>query len=214
MKINIGCGTSPTTGWINFDCSLSVRLSRHPIIIFSLRKFRLLDKNQLNFIKFNQDNKIHYADASRKLPLANDSVELAYSSHMLEHLDRDGAVRCLNELRRVLKVGGALRIVLPNLRLIAIDYIESHNSADQFMINSGLGFDLPKTFFHKCLFNFLGPRHHLWMYDEVTITNLLEGCGFGNITLLKPGETTIPDVGALNLSERNGSSIYIEARRI
>jgi SAM-dependent methyltransferase len=108
MKINIGCGMTPTIGWKNYDCSLSVRLSRFPTIIFLLRIFNLLDENQLNFIKFNQINEINYADVSKKLPLSNDSVELVYSSHMLEHLDRDRAIRCLNEVRRVLKVGGAL----------------------------------------------------------------------------------------------------------
>jgi hypothetical protein len=28
LRVNVGCGSSPTPGWVNFDNSLSVRAAR------------------------------------------------------------------------------------------------------------------------------------------------------------------------------------------
>jgi hypothetical protein len=52
------------------------------------------------------------------------------------------------------------------------------------------------------------------MCDEITIKDLLEANGFSNITILQSGETIIADVETLNLFKRNGSSMYVEARKI
>jgi len=32
MRVNIGCGQSPTPGWINFDNSLTVKIARSSLL--------------------------------------------------------------------------------------------------------------------------------------------------------------------------------------
>ncbi|MCW2935530.1 MAG: hypothetical protein JWM19_6492 [Actinomycetia bacterium] len=32
IKVNVGCGTTPTTGWANFYNSMSIRMPRYPEI--------------------------------------------------------------------------------------------------------------------------------------------------------------------------------------
>ena len=32
VRVNVGCGSSPTPGWVNFDNSLSVRAARWPLL--------------------------------------------------------------------------------------------------------------------------------------------------------------------------------------
>ncbi len=56
--------------------------------------------------------------ALEPLPLANGSVELAYTSHTIEHVS-DGAVENLfRECHRVLVAGGGLRVTCPDARLM------------------------------------------------------------------------------------------------
>ncbi|KKL48740.1 hypothetical protein LCGC14_2322480 [marine sediment metagenome] len=51
----------------------------------------------------------------RCLPFDKDSVDIVYSSHVLEHFLRSEYGEFLEECLRVLKPGGELRIVVPNL---------------------------------------------------------------------------------------------------
>ena len=53
------------------------------------------------------------------------SVDVIYASHVLEHLSMTDGERLLKEIHRVLKEGGVLRIVVPDLEGIAKSYIES-----------------------------------------------------------------------------------------
>ena len=132
LRVNIGCGRSPTEGWLNMDNSLAIKLANSPFW-YRVSKFcGLLNSSQIENIEWNKSNEIQFADASRSLPLGDSSVDCIYTSHMFEHLSQDGAKRFLTEARRVLKIGGVLRISVPDLRIAVEDYMES-NDADLFM---------------------------------------------------------------------------------
>ena len=49
-----------------------------------------------------------------RLPLNNESVNLIYCSHTLEHLEEDKAIHFLSECLRILKSEGVMRIVVPS----------------------------------------------------------------------------------------------------
>lgn len=57
------------------------------------------------------------------LPFADGGVERVFLSHFLEHLSRREARRLLDEIRRVLSPGGAVRIVVPDFRRYAEAYV-------------------------------------------------------------------------------------------
>lgn len=62
-----------------------------------------------------------WLDLRNPLPFPDGSVALVYSSHMLEHLYPDDALRLLREIRRVLSDQGVARLALPSLeRAMAI----------------------------------------------------------------------------------------------
>ncbi|SVE32065.1 uncharacterized protein METZ01_LOCUS484919, partial [marine metagenome] len=92
-QINIGCGQKPTEGWINFDNSPAIKLAKSPLKLRLAKMFGLLTKLQIENIEWLKKNTIEYADATTKIPLLDNSVITLYSSHMFEHLSRDGAVR-------------------------------------------------------------------------------------------------------------------------
>jgi len=75
---------------------------------------------------------------SKGLPFENDSFDVSYSSHILEHFDPKVGERFIAEQKRVLKVGGVIRVVVPDLELICrryiseIDEIENNSSEKNF----------------------------------------------------------------------------------
>jgi len=211
IQVNIGCGATPTVGWLNFDNSFCVRWVKIPIIPKILYKMRFFGKDSMQFIKVCRSNNINYCDAREKLPFKNNSVDVIYSCHMIEHLDRDEVGLFLNEAFRVLKSGGIIRLVVPDLRKEIIDYL-NHGDADKFISQSLMAQNNPKTFLQKLRLLLFGFRNHLWLYDSNSLKRLILSHGFGNIKILNPGETTINLYGNLNLYERPGS-IYLEARK-
>jgi SAM-dependent methyltransferase len=62
-------------------------------------------------------------DARRGLPFADASVDAVYHAHMLEHLDGDDARKFLIECHRILRPGGVVRVVVPDLEGIAQAYL-------------------------------------------------------------------------------------------
>jgi SAM-dependent methyltransferase len=62
-------------------------------------------------------------DLRRPLPFQDASFDAVYHSHVLEHLTPDDGERLLQECVRVLRPGGILRIVVPDLEAIARAYI-------------------------------------------------------------------------------------------
>ncbi len=54
--------------------------------------------------------------------VADDSVDVVFVSNFFEHIDRDTILRVLTEARRVLRSGGRLLVLQPNIRFAARDY--------------------------------------------------------------------------------------------
>ena len=82
IKVNIGCGRSPTNGWINMDNSPAIKLANSPFKYKIARTLKLLNPEQIENIEWNKLNKIQFADATKSLPLKDSSVECIYTSHM------------------------------------------------------------------------------------------------------------------------------------
>lgn len=58
---------------------------------------------------------VRAADVRKPLPLSAGSVDMCYSSHLLEHLGSGDAAQLLREQHRVLKPQGVIRVAVPDL---------------------------------------------------------------------------------------------------
>jgi predicted SAM-dependent methyltransferase len=211
LRINVGCGITPTPGWINLDNSPSVRIANWRPLAKLLLRTPFLPLNQREFISQAMAHRIRCASAT-KLPFPDGSVEVIYSSHMMEHLHRTDTALFLQEARRVLAPDGIIRLALPDLRRLAIAYLND-GDADTFLESTLLSPDHIRSKKYRLLSLVWGERHHLWMYDGASLIKILTAHGFRDAQILEAGKTIISDPGMLNLAERIAESVYVEARR-
>jgi SAM-dependent methyltransferase len=209
VRVNVGCGSTPTPGYRNFDNSMSVRLRNRPTILRVLVRTRLAAHDSSKLAAFARSERIEWATAGR-LPLPDRSVDVLYSSHMIEHLDRSEVQRFLREAQRVLTVGGTIRLAVPDLAALVREYIDT-GDADALIDQAHMCVPKPASLLARVRSAVIGPRHHHWMYDEDSLCRLLTIAGFVNAGRCAAGETRIPDPGPLDLAERSSESLYVEA---
>ena len=131
-KVNIGCGKTVVPGWINYDYSFFMVFSRNKLIRRLLFAFRLISKQKHKIL---WPSNIIRRDVRRGLPLMNETVDYVYSSHFLEHLTLKEASKLMKDCYRVLKPGGWVRLVCPDLRILAKKYIEGDISFPLFHVS-------------------------------------------------------------------------------
>jgi predicted SAM-dependent methyltransferase len=70
-------------------------------------------------------------DLNTGIPFPDSTFDAVYHSHLLEHLSKENAFFLLQECHRVLKVGGIIRVVVPDLEQIARMYLAALEKAVQ-----------------------------------------------------------------------------------
>lgn len=147
---------------------------------------------------------VHYLSGVDKLPfIKNNSVDLIYISHCLEHIPRWSVENVLNEYFKKLKAGGILRISVPNFKTILEIYQDTEN------LNN---IQSPLFGSQEYKYNF-----HYIAYDYTFLENLLKK---SNFTIVRPwiygdGELkSIPDWSGKKIKINNieyNISLNIEA---
>ena len=79
----------------------------------------------LNIDQYGDNSQIFSWNILDGQPFPDDSIDVVYSAHVLEHFDRVGASLFLSEIYRILKPKGILRIVVPNLEEICKSYLKA-----------------------------------------------------------------------------------------
>ncbi len=216
MKIHIGCGTTILDGFVNMDNSPTLFLSKLPASVLSFfGRLSLLNRDQLGFARFLQSRKkdIIYGDCLR-LPFANGSVDFAYSSHLLGwYLGKTQVNKFVQELNRVLRPGGGIRLSFYDFDKVLADY-QQHRDTVQLLDRLPMG---SSEFSFRSRLKLLLNRNiqNVLPLNVETFSRYLEGNGFHEIRSLAAGETTMEGlwVEGLDLCQRSAESIYIEARK-
>ena len=66
-------------------------------------------------------------DVRKGLPFSDETFDVVYHSHLLEHLPREAALPFIKECYRVLRRGGIIRVAVPDLERIARLYLRTLN---------------------------------------------------------------------------------------
>lgn len=209
MRLHLGCGAVVADGWVNVDYAVGARLRNIPIIGGMVGKLGILRTN------WNPDIVVH--DLRKPLPWATGSADAIYTSHTLEHLDRLQGRRLVEECHRVLKPGGLLRIVVPDLKGYVAEYERGQLPATDLLyelhVAGARGLGLKRD-----IFSLLSGGSHRYMYDGPTLTRLLRDAGF-EPRVCKPQESEIPDMDRLEpgpekwTPEKLARNLYLEGQK-
>lgn len=187
------------------------------------------------------DPNIVFLDLRRGIPEEDASADAVYHSHLLEHLDRDRVPAFLADVRRVLRPGGIQRIVVPDLERQCRDYLEDldaclagasraekHESfigtiVDQLVRLEAHGTSLQspvRRFLENAVLGDAQRRGetHRWMYDRVSLPELLRDAGFRDVRVMSWTESAIPGWETIGLDIDDGAeykpdSLYLEATK-
>jgi predicted SAM-dependent methyltransferase len=210
LRLHLGCGSHVVDGWVNVDRSPNVYLTRVPGLRAVLGRLGVLSSAQAGAV-FPRG--IVRADVTRRIPAEDGSASVAYASHMIEHLSRWQALALLHECMRVLRPGGVVRIVTPDLAEIIAGYVRDDATpprADRFMEDL-LTFHDPEGVgrIQRVAGKLLSGSAHQWLYDEESLVALLSEAGFVNAVRRSYRDGDAPDLE--EIETRTG--LVVEARR-
>jgi len=88
-------------------------------------------KEWVNLDKHPNNPQVQKNDVRKGIPFSDNTFDVVYHSHLLEHLTKENALAFTNECFRVIKPGGVLRVVVPDLEQISRLYLLAlENSLD------------------------------------------------------------------------------------
>ncbi|NDC78652.1 MAG: methyltransferase domain-containing protein [Chitinophagia bacterium] len=210
LLLNLGCGPDAArTDWTDVDGSLNLLWQRR-------MPAWLMRTLQQRWGLHHWPAHVRYIDLARPLGFTSDSADAIYASHVLEHLHHDDALSLLAECRRVLKPGGVLRMVLPDLDSMVREYLSSEEPTAAIHLNKRLLFcpeTRPRGLLRR-LYAALNDMHsHKFMYDARCLTQLLASVGFHDIRNMACHESRIAEIGQVEKPGRieGGEGFVVEA---
>lgn len=206
MKLNLGCGSQIVDGWVNVDYAMGARLNRLPL-------FRLVNKRLHLFKNVDWDERIFLHDLATRFPWPDSSVDVVYSSHTLEHFNKEQGLLFLRECHRVLRPGGIIRILVPDLRCMIDDYLNGNVRADDFVNELSVLPGNHLSGLKNRLVPLMQSHHtHKCMYDSGRLVEILGEIGF---TASSRGafDSDIDDVRAIERESRTQEAVVVEGRK-
>jgi len=173
MKLHLGCSNKLKEGWVNTDAELSKTHRARP--------------------------QVTKLDVTEPFPYINNSIDIIYHEHLLEHINYQDQQRMLSECHRTLINKGIMRLATPNIHFIMnltkendknklyIDTIFKHFLYEQKQ-------NVPNDYQTRAIVvinNAFRDWGHLFLLSRDSIKTLLVNAGFAleNIKECKYGES-------------------------
>jgi predicted SAM-dependent methyltransferase len=178
LKVNIGCGPFLEPGWVGLDYR-STKVMKATIC----------------------------CDIKKGLPFSSESCRFIFSEHVFEHFDLRELSQILQECYRVLKPGGVLRIIMPDLRRYALAYSGEDHAFEQILGTGHTGAKLLNELFYHVT--------HRFIHDYSSIESELAKAGFSGITKSSFRSSAHPELNIdCDFPWRIADSLYVEACKI
>lgn len=135
---------------------------------------------------------IHHVRSITKLPMfADDTVDLIYASHCLEHIPHRNVLKVLKEWCRPLKKGGMLRLSVPDFDLLCSIYQRNANDIGTIIQPLMGGQDYKHN-------------SHYTVFNRQSLTSALLGAGFDEVRTWEHGVDELT-----SLDDWSGRPIWI-----
>ena len=144
-------------------------------------------------------------DATRPFPLPGDTFAFVFSEHMIEHVGYGEGLGMLRECLRIMRPGGTIRIVTPDLRAIMALLDRPWTSAQQdyfdYFCEHFIPSEQPRSpaSVANAMFRTWG---HTFVYDEEALREALGSAGFVNVVRHRLGASNSSQLRGLEHEDR------------
>ena len=238
--LNLACGTRVHPDWNNMDFSPYARLYRYERAVKMAHALGVISDERYQTFRSLEAELICW-DLRKGIPCPNDTFDVVYHSHFLEHLELEAARAFLGECHRVIKPGGVLRVVVPDIETVTRRYLEVIRKIDagivdatnkeyeravwrifgQMVMSEGAGTSEQPAVLRQIERLFRGDARnqghlHRWMYDRYSLAKLIYNQGFKDVRVFSFDRSYISQYEKINLDEADGKpyhshSLYMDA---
>jgi len=148
----------------------------------------------------------HYGKAW-ETGLPSNCYDIAFSSHMLEHIPHFRVEKTISEFNRIMKIGGTIRILVPDLKKAAIAYLnndeEFYKKSAHYSNHIGIGGCFMSVVnspgsqtlaVSREMDEIIGGYAHLYSYDFDMLRIILEKWGFSEVIDSNYGDSTVKEM--------------------
>ncbi len=198
LRLNLGCGHVTPEGWLNVDGSNRAWLaSTLPIVDRLLTAAGLIPQSEFT-------GSAVYADLTKTFPWPDGSAAAVYMGEVLEHFTPSAGEALLRRCHKVLAPGGVLRLRVPDNARFWRNYLDDYSATrarprSEWTTNHSRWIE---RFFRDICVEPPGRftaesfgHYHKWMYDDVSLIELLERVGFCDVDRMPFRQSRIPDIG-------------------
>ncbi len=196
-KLQLGCFDSPCDGWINTDITPHIHIARVPLAANLLHSLGKMSDERLQQHRQGVFRKVRRLNVIKRFPFDDNSIDCAFTSHMLEHVHPDYIPHIFGELNRVLKPGAILRVVLPDLEWALSLFDRDHPE------------ECLQGIFQQDETNI--KNRHQWMYTDASLRRTFEENGFDDVRICQFRQGRLPDLEKID--NRPENSIYVEGQK-
>ena len=170
---------------------------------------------------------IAFINAEKKLPFNDNTFDYIYTEHLIEHLEYSKAKFFLEELYRVCKNKGRVRIVTPNLTNFINLFVKNKSTIQEGFINWVSENFLVKRGIHSkndafILDQYIRGWGHKFLYDYQTLSETMISVGFLKCTEFRINDSKDPSLQNIemhgivinNIDMNEFESLVVEAVKI
>jgi SAM-dependent methyltransferase len=156
---------------------------------------------------------VAFVDVRRPLPFDDQTFDVVFSEHLIEHVDYPDGARFLAECRRILRPGGRVRVATPDLDFV-LSLRDGGDEALVRYIRYAVDTWMPDIGIARPAFvinNYFRNWGHRFIYDEPTLREAMERAGFRDLVRKAPGQSDDPRLIGI---EAHGTQIPEEFNRM
>ncbi len=199
VMVNLGAGLTVASDWVNVDGSLNALFASWPRWIHRILYKASGASAYYTFHLYHsilRQNRFVFHDLSYGVPFADNTIDCVVSSHFLEHLSQRDGRRLVEEIYRVLKPGGRVRLSVPDLDYALSLYARGEKER---MLRNYFFVDQHGSYYAR----------HKYMYDFDILKTVLAEKGFTQIAKCAFQQGKLPDIRLLDIHPED--SLIVEA---
>jgi len=223
MRLHLGCELNTPQGWIHLDGSWGAWLAKYPRARAFLKLTKIFPQHLVDK-PWSRDIVVH--NLTKPLPFQDNYFSTIYAAHVLEHLYLAEAKKLLKECYRTLQPGGVIRLVVPDLRALILEYMETKpdaeppgaeravHRADVLQSRLMLRAEAPHSgrMIYKLYSKLTDFHSHKWMYDVESLASYLEEAEFTQVHEMQAHESLIEGIAKIEQVDKivGGAGICLE----